>query len=75
MITASSTGAFVQARSLPGKGYRLIVSSTHTEIRVESLIAMDLFTADLFRNLAIGFGLGALVIALALASQMLLALL
>jgi hypothetical protein len=35
---------------------------------------MGLFTADLFRNLAIGFCLGALLIALAFAVQMLLAL-
>lgn len=43
--------------------------------RVESLIAMGLFTADIFRNLVIGFGLGALAIAISLATQILLALL
>lgn len=35
---------------------------------------MGLFNAELFRNLAIGFGLGALAIAIVVSTQMVLAL-
>ncbi len=45
--------------------------TTRQRTHAEEFFPMGLFTADLYRSFAIGFGLGALVLALTVGSQLL----
>jgi hypothetical protein len=55
-------------RSQSGNPCRLYDSTTP---HAEGFFPMGLFTADLYRSFAIGFGLGALMLALTVGSQLL----
>jgi hypothetical protein len=60
----------VPLRSLRGKALSVRGATFERRIRIERTSIMGLFNAELFKNLAIGFGLGALAITVFVATQL-----